>query len=190
VRDATGGAGVDVALNSLAGGKQAATLALLAPGARFVEIGKRDAVEGGTLPQAAFLSNASFVSAHIDMLATEDVAAFARLLREVVAGVADGALPPLPTRVMPFSEAGAALRAISRGVHTGKLVLQGPPGWAPPGLDDPAAPAYVAPDVNRPPPLLPPAVGLGLPQVPMDERGTLVVSGGTSGELEKGKGGG
>ena len=182
VSDATGGLGVDVILNSLAGDLQAAGLALLAPGGRFVEIGKRDAVEGGSVPQAALLTNGSFVSAHIDLLSTTQPFTFGRLLAEVVAGMGDGTITPLPTTVLPMTarDAAAALRKMSRGLHTGKLVLAVPdPGaWAPPGLD--GAPAFVSSPANLPPPPLPP-VDAGHPPLPMDATGTVVVAGGTSG---------
>ena len=177
VDDATVGRGVDIVLNSLAGGKQAAGLQLLAQGGRFVEIGKRDAVEGGAVSQSALLKNGSFVSAHIDFLSSLDHSAFVRLLGEVVAGLGSGALAPLPTTVLPMADVASALRTLSRGLHTGKLVLEAPPGWASPGLDD--APLYVPLPANEPLPLVPRVDDL--PSLPLDEAGTLVVSGATSG---------
>ena len=177
VDDATAGRGVDVVLNSLAGAKQAAGLQLLARGGRFVEIGKRDAVEGGAVSQSVLLKNGSFVSAHIDFLVDTDHAAFVRLLAEVVTGLGSGALAPLPTKVLPMSDVASALRTLSRGLHTGKLVLEAPSGWAPPGLDD--APMYVPLPANAP---LPPAPTIDdLPPLPLDETGTLIVTGATSG---------
>jgi NADPH:quinone reductase-like Zn-dependent oxidoreductase len=44
VREATGGEGVDVVLNALAGPFIPASLALLRPQGRFIEIGKRDLI--------------------------------------------------------------------------------------------------------------------------------------------------
>ncbi|MCZ9338940.1 zinc-binding dehydrogenase, partial [Streptomyces sp. TRM76130] len=46
-RDATGGRGVDVVLNSLAGEAIDASLRLLAPGGRFAEMGKTDIRDAG-----------------------------------------------------------------------------------------------------------------------------------------------
>jgi hypothetical protein len=46
---------------------------------RFVELGKRDAVDGANLAQKALMNNVSFVSAHIDMLARARPAAFCKV---------------------------------------------------------------------------------------------------------------
>ena len=180
VADATGGAGVDVVLNSLAGDLQVASLALLAPGGRFVEIGKRDALTGGSVSQAALLMNGSFVSAHIDMLVARQPDNFSALIAEVVEAMGTGTIAPLKSTVLPMAQTGTALRQISRGLHTGKLVLAVPtPGaWAPPGMD--GAALYKPTPANLPPPPLT-AVDADHAPLPMDESGTLVVSGGTSG---------
>ena len=51
---ATGGRGVDVVLNSIAGEAIAKSLSVLAPQGRFVEIGKADIYRSGDLPLEAF----------------------------------------------------------------------------------------------------------------------------------------
>ena len=55
VRTATGGAGVDVVLNSLAGEGIEASVALLKPYGILVELGKRDGYEGNAMSLAPFL---------------------------------------------------------------------------------------------------------------------------------------
>lgn len=92
IREATGGAGVDVVLNSLAGDAAATSLGLLKPFGRFVEIGKRDAYEGGSLPMAPFLRGLSYSTAHLDVLMLEQPEAARALLQTVAA-----ALPSLPS---------------------------------------------------------------------------------------------
>jgi hypothetical protein len=47
-----------------------------------------------------------------------------QLLDEVWADLASGKFPPLPTTVYPVWEAKDAIRTLSRGLHTGKLVLE------------------------------------------------------------------
>jgi len=47
-----------------------------------------------------------------------------QLVSEVWAGLASGQFPPLPTKVVPVWEAKDAIRTLSRGLHTGKIVLE------------------------------------------------------------------
>jgi NADPH:quinone reductase-like Zn-dependent oxidoreductase len=60
VMEATGGAGVDVVVNSLAGEALARSLEVLAPGGRFLELGKRDRLQGGQLPLRSLEDSRSF----------------------------------------------------------------------------------------------------------------------------------
>jgi NADPH:quinone reductase-like Zn-dependent oxidoreductase len=76
VAAATGGRGADVVLNSLSGAGLVGSLALVAPGGRFVEVGKRDILGGTPLDLSLLKRNISFISAHIDILDQDDPAAF------------------------------------------------------------------------------------------------------------------
>src|SRR5699024_6795377 len=60
IRQDTTGYGVDIVLNSLTGVAQRAGLELLAPGGRFVEIGKKDIYGGTWLGLSPFKRNLSF----------------------------------------------------------------------------------------------------------------------------------
>ena len=71
VLEATRGVGVDVVLNSLAGEALTASLELLKPFGRLVELGKRDAYEGTAISLAPFLKGISVSAAHIDVLMLE-----------------------------------------------------------------------------------------------------------------------
>ena len=64
----TGGAGVDVILNSLAGEYIDAGMRCLRPGGRFVEVGKRDISEGGSVGLKPFNHNLQFLSVQLDQL--------------------------------------------------------------------------------------------------------------------------
>lgn len=57
---ATNGRGVDVVINTLSGRATQETMKLLAPFGRFIEIGKRDIMEGGLTPMKNFLNNGTY----------------------------------------------------------------------------------------------------------------------------------
>ncbi|MEU4954816.1 zinc-binding dehydrogenase [Streptomyces lavendulae] len=56
VKDLTGGQGVDVVLNSLAGEALVRSLGLLKPHGRFIELGKRDFLQDSPLPLGPFFT--------------------------------------------------------------------------------------------------------------------------------------
>ncbi|MEL6576528.1 MAG: type I polyketide synthase, partial [Pseudomonadota bacterium] len=122
----TDGRGCDVVLNSLAGEAQRRSLRCLAPFGRFVEIGKRDIFESGTLPLRPFARNLSFFSFDADQLLEARPSAVAALLRETVADHASGRVPLPPLTVMDAGSAPEAFRLLQGGGHIGKVVLRTP----------------------------------------------------------------
>jgi NADPH:quinone reductase-like Zn-dependent oxidoreductase/acyl carrier protein len=125
VRRCTGGRGVDVVLNSLTGAAIAAGLATLAPRGRFVEIGKRDIYADTHIGLQPFAANLSFFAVDLARMTDEDPAYLAGLFREVMALVAAGELPPLPTTAVAVAEAADSFRTMAQAGHTGKLVVTG-----------------------------------------------------------------
>ena len=119
-RDATGGRGVDVVLNSLAGELTDASLRLLAPGGRFIELGKTDARD-----PAAVRPDVSYRVLDLSQASPGQVGG---LLGRVLPLFASGALRPLPLRCWPAARAAQALRWFSQATGTGKNVLAFPPG--------------------------------------------------------------
>ncbi|MGB3438308.1 MAG: SDR family NAD(P)-dependent oxidoreductase, partial [Actinophytocola sp.] len=115
--DRFSGQRVDTVLNALTGAFVDASLALLGPGGRFLEMGKadiRDAAAHQDLRYRAFdLGEAGPDRVQEMLLALLD------LFRA-------GALRPLPTRAWDVREAVTAFRFIGRGGHTGKNVLTVP----------------------------------------------------------------
>ncbi len=102
---------VDVVLNSLTGDFTDASLRLLKPGGRFIEMGKADirAPEG-----------VDYRPFDLDAPAPERIAA---MLAEVVELIEKDALKPLPVRTWDVRRAPEAFRHMSQAKHTGKLVL-------------------------------------------------------------------
>jgi acyl transferase domain-containing protein/NADPH:quinone reductase-like Zn-dependent oxidoreductase/SAM-dependent methyltransferase len=116
---ATGGRGVDVVLNSLSGDYIDLGLSVLAPGGRFVELGKRDILDGRAVSLAPFRRRLSFIAVDVG----PDLPEFARVWRDVWAHVESGTFPPLPRRVFDARQAAAAFAEMARGRHIGKFVL-------------------------------------------------------------------
>ncbi|MDA0567694.1 SDR family NAD(P)-dependent oxidoreductase, partial [Streptomonospora sp. S1-112] len=120
-RAATGGRGVDVVLNALAGEAVDASLGLLAEGGRFLEMGKTDRRDPARV--AAAHPGRRYLPYSLPDLPPEDVG---RMLAEVLALFEDGGLggtaPPPPHR-RALADAPAALRDLQRGATAGKTVL-------------------------------------------------------------------
>jgi NADPH:quinone reductase-like Zn-dependent oxidoreductase/acyl carrier protein len=114
IRTATGGRGVDVVLNSLAGEFLDASLRLLAPGGRFVEMGKTDVRTGLDVPYHAF----DVWDAGPERLG--------EILAEVVSLFEQGVLEPLPLTVWDMREAVTVWRQMAQARHVGKNVLSFP----------------------------------------------------------------
>ena len=130
---ATGGAGVDIVLNALAGELTDASLRLLPRGGAFVEMGKTDlrdparvAVDHPGVSYRAFETG----EAGPDRLG--------EILARVTGLLAAGELAGLPVRAWDVRRAAEAFRFMSQARHTGKIVLAIPPdpGGAPPGSRD------------------------------------------------------
>ncbi|WP_455754594.1 SDR family NAD(P)-dependent oxidoreductase [Streptomyces mutabilis] len=124
-RAVTGGRGMDVVLNALAGEFVDASLRITAPGGRFLEMGKTDvrdaeSVGGGVRYRAFDLGEAGPERIH-------------EMLRDLVGLFTDGVLSPLPVRVWDVRRVREAFRFMSQAKHVGKIVLTMPPRWNPEG---------------------------------------------------------
>jgi malonyl CoA-acyl carrier protein transacylase len=113
----TGGEGVDVVLNSLAGEFVDASLALLPNGGRFLEMGKTDIREGAEIE--AELPGVSYLPFDV----TEAGSRTGGLLAEVAALIERGALRHSPIATWDMREAPRAFRHLREGKNVGKVVL-------------------------------------------------------------------
>ncbi|HVR06004.1 MAG TPA: SDR family NAD(P)-dependent oxidoreductase, partial [Solirubrobacteraceae bacterium] len=119
--EATGGKGVDVVLNSLAGEFVDTSLRLLPRGGRFLELGKTDVREPAAVAQAH-----PGVEYRAFDLAELPPARIQQMLLALLDLCADGRLAPLPARVWEARQARAAFRSMSQARHVGKNVLRLP----------------------------------------------------------------
>jgi amino acid adenylation domain-containing protein len=125
--EVTGGTGVDVVLNSLAGEAIAKGLSVLSSHGRFLEIGKRDIYEDARLGLLAFKRNLSFHAIDIARMCIERPSFVGQLLREVVGLVDSGVFHPLPMQLFPISDPTRAFRHMQQAKHIGKIVFITPP---------------------------------------------------------------
>ncbi|BBB02235.1 putative polyketide synthase [Actinacidiphila reveromycinica] len=116
-RAATGGRGVDVVLDSLAGEFVDASLRLTAPGGRFVEMGKTDVRDADEVRDTHGVAYQAF---DLLQLPPDHVAA---MLGALAGLFADGTLAPLPLTCWDIRRAPDAFRHLSQARHTGKVVL-------------------------------------------------------------------
>ncbi|GAA4296360.1 hypothetical protein GCM10023148_57190 [Actinokineospora soli] len=125
---ATGGAGVDIVLDSLAGEFVDASLDLLPRGGHFVELGKTDlrdpAVVAATHPGVRY--------EHFDLttVGPDDIHAMFGALGALFES---GDLRPLPVATRDVRQASAALKVLGQASHTGKLALTLPRRMDPEG---------------------------------------------------------
>jgi len=123
VMELTGGKGVDIVLNSLAGEAIPLSISVLAPYGRFIEIGKQDIDGNSKLGLRLFRNNLSFFAVDVDRLLRERPDFAGQLFRELMKHFEEQTLHPLPHRVFPISKVRDAFRYMARALHIGKIVL-------------------------------------------------------------------
>ncbi|MGH3595588.1 MAG: acyltransferase domain-containing protein, partial [Mycobacterium sp.] len=124
-RAVTGGRGVDVVLDSLAGDFVDASLRLVAPGGVFLEMGKTDIRDPGVVAD-----NHPGVRYRAFDLFEAGAGHIRRMLADLAALFACKSLRPLPATKFDIRRAPAALRYLSQARHVGKVVLTMPDAWA------------------------------------------------------------
>ncbi|WP_446681676.1 SDR family NAD(P)-dependent oxidoreductase [Allokutzneria oryzae] len=127
-RAATGGRGVDVVLDALAGEFVDASLRLVAEGGRFVEMGKTDVRE-----PVVVAAEYDGVEYHAFDLIDAGPDRIGEMWGELDKLFAQGALKPLPTKAWDVRQAPEAFRFISQAKHIGKVVLTLPKAMDPHG---------------------------------------------------------
>jgi acyl transferase domain-containing protein len=118
----TGGRGVDVILNSLAGEQLDASFRVLAPGGRFVELGKRGIWSEERV--AALGLGHRYTIVDWGETARNNPALVSGMLADLVADAGRGLLPPLPRHEFDIEHAQRAFRLMARAHHAGRVVLR------------------------------------------------------------------
>ena len=124
--EATGGEGVDVVLNSLAGEAMERSIGALKPFGRFLELGKRDFYADTKLGLRPFRRNLSYFGIDADQLMKYKPKAAKRILRTIIDLFVSGDLTPLPFREFPAESVRDAYRLMQSAGHIGKIVVAAP----------------------------------------------------------------
>ncbi|MDG9715512.1 type I polyketide synthase [Streptomyces sp. DH24] len=119
--------GVDVVLDSLVGEFVDASLRLVRPGGRFVEMGKTDVRDAERVRTEYGVSYTAF-----DLMdaGPERIAAMWAALLDLFE---QGALRPITVTGYDIARSGAALRLLGQAKHVGKVVVSLPAPWQKPG---------------------------------------------------------
>lgn len=126
IRERTGGAGVDIVLNSLTDDFIAHSIGVLRDGGVFLEIGKRGIWTAEQV--AALRPDVAYHTIDLGAVIDADPALVQSTLRRLAGELADGSLAPLPLRAFPLERAEDAFRHMAQARHIGKVVLtQEPP---------------------------------------------------------------
>jgi acyl transferase domain-containing protein/D-arabinose 1-dehydrogenase-like Zn-dependent alcohol dehydrogenase/acyl carrier protein len=117
-RAVTGGAGMDVVLDSLAGEFVDASLRLVADGGRFLEMGKTDIRDADDV--AARYPGVSYRAFDLSEVDPDQI----RKMLSAIGELAErGVLRPLPITCFDIRQTGDALRMLSQARHIGKVVI-------------------------------------------------------------------
>ncbi|WP_327364430.1 SDR family NAD(P)-dependent oxidoreductase [Streptomyces sp. NBC_01296] len=135
-REATGGRGFDVILNTLTGEAVQANLSLLAPGGRYVELAKRDITDGTPIAMSALAENRSIHGVDLVPLGRDHHPALVEALRQTFDLYERGIFEPLPCKVFAADQVVDAFRHVARARHIGKVVIE-LPKTAPPAMTSP-----------------------------------------------------
>ena len=123
IRSMTGGEGVDVVLNSIAGEAVHRGLSLLKPFGRFIELGKIDFVANSRIGLRVFRNNIAYHAVDADELMACKPELSRQILAETLDLLRQGAYAPLPYRVFPRERIVEAFRYMQRSRHMGKIVV-------------------------------------------------------------------
>jgi putative PIG3 family NAD(P)H quinone oxidoreductase len=125
VRDATGGAGVNVVLDSIGGRYLEGNLASLAIGGRLVIIGLMGGAQAPLDLGALLVRRLQVIGSTLRTRSVEEKAAIvAAFLERFQAAIEAGRVRPVIDRVLPLEQAAEAHRIMKASEHFGKIVLR------------------------------------------------------------------
>jgi NADPH:quinone reductase-like Zn-dependent oxidoreductase/NADP-dependent 3-hydroxy acid dehydrogenase YdfG/acyl carrier protein len=125
IHSATGGEGVDVVLNALSDEFIGASVAALARGGRFLEMGKRGIWSEQRMREER--PDVSYFPFDLGDAVEGDPTLAPDLFAELQSQFATGVLRPLPVAVFGLGDSDKALRTMAQARHIGKVVLRADP---------------------------------------------------------------
>ncbi len=115
---------IDIVFNSLNGEFIPKSLEVLAPGGRFVEIGKLGIWDESKVKQTR--ADISYYAFDLLDLSAQNPGLIAGMLGELMQKFQQGILQPLSHKVFPISDAAIAFRYMAQAKHIGKVVISLP----------------------------------------------------------------
>lgn len=119
----TGGSGVDLVLNSLAGEAINRNLRVLKPFGRFIELGKRDFYENTRIGLRPFRNNISYFGVDADQVMLLQPELTRELFSHIISLFERGELQPLPYTVFEAGQVHEAFRYMQQSHQIGKVVV-------------------------------------------------------------------
>ena len=120
----TGGKGVDVVLNSLAGDFFQKSLEVLAPYGRFIELGKKDLHADLPVGLKVFARNITYSVVDVAGMLEEKPEYSTQLFGEVMEAIEEGRWRPLPVTYFDADQSSEAFRFMVEARHIGKLSIR------------------------------------------------------------------
>jgi myxalamid-type polyketide synthase MxaB len=121
IAELTGGEGVDVVLNSLAGEFMTRSIDVLKSNGRFLELGVRDVWDQPRLQEVK--PNATFSLVDLGRVASSEPRLAQELLESIVAKLASGELHPIARTDFRIDQISDAFRFMQHARHIGKIVV-------------------------------------------------------------------
>lgn len=123
ILEQTGGEGVDVVLNSLAGEAINRNLRVLKPLGRFLELGKRDFYENSKMGMYYLRNNIAYHGIDVDQLMQQRPEFAHGLFSQVIKLFAEGTLYPLPYHLFEAQNITEAFRYMQQSRQIGKIIV-------------------------------------------------------------------
>ncbi|KAI1864640.1 hypothetical protein JX265_008364 [Neoarthrinium moseri] len=125
ILDATGGKGVDLALNSLSGDLLHATWKSVAEFGKMIEIGTSDLVGAGRLELNSFLGGRSYTGVNLEALVVKKRSVVKGLLQSTVKLLKEGNIVPISPRIVYDAfDVESAIRHVQESKDMNKVILQ------------------------------------------------------------------
>jgi NADPH:quinone reductase-like Zn-dependent oxidoreductase len=119
----TDGEGVDVVLNALAGEFIPASMSLLKPFGRFLEIGKKDIYSDTQMGLYPFRNNLSFFGIDLGQFSLCRKEELLEMFEDLMLRFSSGELRPSPVREFPLESMSKGFEYLARAEHIGKVVF-------------------------------------------------------------------